>query len=89
VRTRLIPLQRERRAQVEAVYLAGEADVTTVLLAEQDLQESQARMVELERKAVVSFVALERAVGGAGVMLALGSKQARGGDPGQEGREQP
>jgi hypothetical protein len=44
-------------------------------------------MVDLERKAAVSFVALERAVGGAGAMLALGSRDE--GVPGQEGREQP
>jgi cobalt-zinc-cadmium efflux system outer membrane protein len=89
VRTRLIPLQRDRRAQVEAVYLAGESDVTPVLLAEQDLQESQLRMVELERKAAVSFVALERAVGGAGAMPTHGSRDEDETVPEQEGREGP
>ncbi|MBI5434001.1 MAG: TolC family protein [Planctomycetes bacterium] len=71
VRAELIPLQRERREQVEAIYLAGQADLTVVLLAEQDLQAAQVRLVELERKAAVLLVRLERAVGGSGVARAL------------------
>lgn len=67
VRDELIPLQRERREQVEAVYLGGEVDVTAVLLAEQDLQASQVQLVEFEQRASLSLVRLERAVGGAGV----------------------
>lgn len=74
VRTRLVPLLRDRRAQVEAVYLAGEADVTTVLLAEQDLQEAQAKLVELEKATALSLVRLERAVGGAGVARGVGPR---------------
>jgi len=68
VRTDLLPTQEERRARVEAVYLAGEADVTAVLIAEQGLQESQAKRVELERARASALARLERAVGGGGVM---------------------
>jgi outer membrane protein, heavy metal efflux system len=78
VRTRLIPLQEERRAQVEAVYLAGEADVTAVLIAEQGLQETQTKLVELEKRTALALVRLERAVGGGGVARALAERE-RGG----------
>ncbi|MCE9595829.1 MAG: TolC family protein [Planctomycetes bacterium] len=64
VRDELIPLQRQRREDVEAIYLAGQTDVTTLLLAEQDLQATQAKLVELEERAAVAVVRLERAVGG-------------------------
>ncbi len=76
VQRELIPLQRERREQVEAVYLAGEADVTAVLLAEQDLQAAQAKLVELEERVAVSLVRLERAVGGPGVARTVGERPA-------------
>lgn len=76
VRNELIPLQRQRREQVEGIYLAGQADVTAVLLAEQDLQASQAKEVELERKATVSLVRLERAVGGSGTAKRVGQAPA-------------
>ncbi len=62
----LVPVQRARREQVEAIYLAGQTDLTAVLLAEQDLQAAQVRLVELEREATVQRVRLERAAGGAG-----------------------
>lgn len=90
VRTRLVPLLRDRRAQVEAVYLAGEADVTTVLLAEQDLQEAQSKLVELEKETALSLVRLERAVGGAGVARELataGSESASVLEEGERDRE--
>ncbi|MBK7875147.1 MAG: TolC family protein [Planctomycetes bacterium] len=67
----LVPVQRARREQVEAIYLAGQTDLTAVLLAEQDLQAAQARLVELEREVTVQRVRLERAVGGASVVREL------------------
>ena len=82
VRTELIPLQRQRREQVEAIYLAGQADLTAVLLAEQDLQAAQGKLVELEKKAAVLLVRLERAVGGAGVAKQVGSPQGPSSDDG-------
>jgi cobalt-zinc-cadmium efflux system outer membrane protein len=72
VESELVPLQRERRAQVEAVYLAGEGDVTSLLLAEQDLQETQAQLVGLRREVALALARLERAVGGAGALSSLG-----------------
>lgn len=83
VRTELIPLQRERREQIEAIYLAGQADLTAVLLAEQDLRAAQEKLVELEKKTAVSLVRLERAVGGAGVAKQIGRSQS----PAREGRD--
>lgn len=71
VERELLPLERARSAEIEAVYLAGEADLTAVLVAEQDLAAAEARLVELERAAAVTRVRLERAVGGAGAARAL------------------
>jgi outer membrane protein TolC len=64
VRDELIPLQRQRREEVEAIFLAGQTDVTTLLLAERDLQATQSKLVELEERAAASLAQLERAVGG-------------------------
>lgn len=83
VRTELIPLQRQRREQVEAIYLAGQADLTAVLLAEQDLQAAQAKLVELERRAAVLLVRLQRAVGGAGIANQVGQPQDSSSDAGR------
>jgi outer membrane protein, heavy metal efflux system len=82
VRTELMPLQRQRREQVEAIYLAGQADLTAVLLAEQDLQAAQGKLVELERKTAVTLVRLERAVGGAGIAKQVGRPRDSGSDGG-------
>ncbi len=71
VRTKLIPLQEQRRELAEEGFRAGQTDVTTVILAEQDLAAAKARAVALERKNAVALLRLERAVGGAGVAEAL------------------
>jgi outer membrane protein TolC len=63
----LMPLQEERRKQAELAYRSGEADLTTLLLAEADLQDTRAKLVELQEKVTVALVKLQRAVGGAGV----------------------
>lgn len=89
VRDELVPLQRSRREQVEAIYLAGQVDITAVLLAEQALQQSQARLVELERKAVLSLIRLERAVGGAGVVRETSAAAHRPDDADQPSRGAP
>lgn len=67
VRTRLIPLQEQRRELAETALRAGQADVTVLILAEQDLAAARARAIMLERKNAIALVRLERAVGGAGV----------------------
>ena len=65
VATELLPIERQRRDQIEAVYLAGESDVTALLLAERDLRQAQEREVELQQATVTVRARLERAAGGA------------------------
>ena len=67
VRTKLIPLQEQRRVLAEDAFRAGHSDVTTVILAEQDLAAARGRAVALERRNSDALVRLERAVGGTGV----------------------
>lgn len=71
VRDDLIPLQRQRRAEIEDIYLSGLADVTALLFAEQDLQASQVKMVELEERAASSLTELERVAGGHGAAATI------------------
>ena len=65
VATELLPIERQRRDQVEAVYLGGESDVTALLLAERDLRQAQEREVELQQATVTVRARLERSAGGA------------------------
>jgi outer membrane protein TolC len=71
VRTELIPLQQRRRDQAEAAYRTGNADVTVLLLADNDLQTARAKLVDLDRRTALSLSKLRRAVGGAAVADAL------------------
>ncbi|MFZ4574032.1 MAG: TolC family protein [Phycisphaerales bacterium] len=66
VRMELIPLQEKRRAQAEASFSAGQSDATALLLAEQDLHAAQAKAVELDQRAALAAIRLQRAVGGPG-----------------------
>lgn len=61
----LLPLQEKRREQAEAAYRNGYADVTAILLAEQDLQDGRLKLIGLERDAAIAFFRLQRAIGGA------------------------
>jgi outer membrane protein TolC len=72
VQDRLLPLEIERRAQVEEVFLAGQVDVTALLFAEQGLQATLTRRVELSTELVNAWSRLERAVGGAGAARSVG-----------------
>lgn len=63
----LLPLQQQRREQVENAYRLGASDFTAVQLAEQDLQASISKRIELQEKLSVALVQLERAVGGSRV----------------------
>ena len=67
VRTKLLPLQEQRRQQTESAYLAGQTDITALLVAEQDLQAARTRLVELQQKTSEAFIQLQRAAGGAGL----------------------
>jgi outer membrane protein TolC len=64
VRAQLLPAQQRRRAETEAAYQAGQTDVTTLILADQDLQATRAKLIELQRKTSSALIRLERAVGG-------------------------
>jgi cobalt-zinc-cadmium efflux system outer membrane protein len=66
-RDRLIPLMQKRLEQAEGQYLSGQADITALALAEQELQAARARRIELERRAFEALSRLQRAVGGPGV----------------------
>jgi outer membrane protein TolC len=66
-REELMPLEERRVRQAEAAYRAGESDLTTVLVAEEELQDAKTKLVELEQKASVAFVRLQRSVGGPGL----------------------
>jgi outer membrane protein TolC len=70
VRNQLIPLQQRRLDQAEARYRAGQTDITTLFLAEQELRAARAKQVELERRTSESLIRLQRAVGGPGVVVA-------------------
>lgn len=72
---RLLPLQEQQRAQAELAYRNGEADLTTILLAETGLQETRAKVVELQQKLTEAVIKLERAAGGAGAIAALKADQ--------------
>lgn len=75
VKSQLLPLQEDRLKQAEAQFRAGQSDITGLLVAEQDLRASRALLIDLQRKAAIAQVRLERAVGGAGV-LATASHQS-------------
>lgn len=62
----LLPLQERRAAQVQASYQGGETDVTALLVAGEDLQETRAKVVDLQKKALLARHKLIRAVGGTG-----------------------
>lgn len=70
-RSKLLPLQELRQRQAEAAYRAGESDLTTLLIAEEELQDTRSKLVEFEQKTMVAFIHLQRAVGGPGVASAL------------------
>ncbi len=64
LRDELIPIQERRLSDVEPLFLAREIDVTLLLLADQNLQESRARLVELQRQTSFAVYELEHAIGG-------------------------
>jgi outer membrane protein TolC len=76
IREQLIPLQERRRSISDGAYRAGEADVTTLFLAEQDLRLSQVQAIEVELQSSNALVRLQRAVGGAAAAAAANGEQA-------------
>lgn len=65
-RNQLLPAQELRHSQTEAAYLAGQTDITALILAEQEFQATRTKVIELEQKTSTALIQLERAVGGAG-----------------------
>jgi len=65
LQTEVLPLLERRHAEVEAAYRAGEGELAEVLLADQALVEARGRRIELEERAALSRIRLERAAAGA------------------------
>lgn len=63
----ILPLQRQQLEQSQLAYQAGEADVTTLLLAANELDLTLSKIVELQEKLSVARIKLQRAAGGAAV----------------------
>ena len=66
VRAQLLPAQQQRRTQTEAAYKNGQTDITTLIIADQDLQATRTKLIELQQKTSSAQIRLERAVGGPG-----------------------
>jgi cobalt-zinc-cadmium efflux system outer membrane protein len=66
-REQLLPLQDRQLTLAETAYKSGDADLTTLLLAETDQYDSRTKVLALQVKAAVALVQLQRAAGGAGV----------------------
>ncbi len=64
---RLLPLQRKQLDQAQLAYQAGEANLATLLLAQNDLELTLSKILELQEKVTVARVRLQRTAGGAGV----------------------
>jgi outer membrane protein TolC len=82
IRTQLVPLAELRMNQAEAQLTAGEAGLSDVLLAEQDLRSARMRLIEMDRKGALALISLERAVGGRGIASGLRAGQAAPTTPG-------
>lgn len=70
-RSKLLPLQQAQQRLAEAAYQAGESDLTTLLIAQEALEDTNAKLVEFEQKTAVAFVRLQRAAGGPGAAANL------------------
>ena len=64
---RLLPLQQRQLDQARLAYQAGDANLATLLLAQNDLELTLTKILELQEKVTVARVRLQRAAGGAGV----------------------
>ncbi|HUS61873.1 MAG TPA: TolC family protein, partial [Acidimicrobiales bacterium] len=71
VESELLPVQQRRHEQAEEAYRGGLADSTALLVAEQDLQASRAKLVEVQKDAGLALIRLHRAVGGSGVATSV------------------
>jgi cobalt-zinc-cadmium efflux system outer membrane protein len=79
-RDRLLPLQSRQLENAQRAYQAGEADLATLLLAQNEYEQTRGKIVELEEKVTVARSKLLRAAGGGGVAVPLGAGGAQGGE---------
>lgn len=63
----LLPLQIKQTDQARLAYQAAEADLATLLLAENELEMTRSKILELQEKLLIARVKLQRAAGGAGI----------------------
>lgn len=68
---RLLPLQRQQFENAQVAYQAGDADLATLLLAQNEHEQTLGKIVELQEKVTVARAKLMRAAGGAGVAARL------------------
>ena len=64
---KLLPLQRRQLEQAELAYRAGEANLSTLLLVQNETELTLTKILELQEKVTVALIKLQRAAGGAGV----------------------
>ena len=64
---KLLPLQRRQLDQAQRAYQAGEVDLATLLLAQNETELTLSKILELQEKVTVARIKLQRAAGGAGV----------------------
>lgn len=69
VHSELIPLNEQRLQQARGAYRAGFADILSLRLAEQELQQARARLIDLQRLVARARFELDHAVGGRGTYL--------------------
>lgn len=72
VRGELVPLLERRREEAVSAFRTGQADITALVLAVQELQAAKARAAELEQRAASAWIDLERAAGGPGAVMKIG-----------------
>lgn len=68
---RLLPLQQQQLENAQVAYQSGDADLATLLLAQNEHEQTLVRIVELQEKVTVARAKLMRATGGAGVAAPL------------------
>jgi outer membrane protein TolC len=67
---RLLPLQRQQLESAQVAYQSGDADLATLLLAQNEHEQTLGKVLELEEKVTVARAKLLRAAGGAAAPLA-------------------
>lgn len=82
---KLLPVQRQQQQLAQLSYSTGDADLTTLLLAETEVQLTLSKILELQEKVTVAQVKLQRAAGGATVADNLEAGATPTGNPAAPG----